>query len=128
MSSHQQQIASQLETEGVDDPAIQDKVQEALRALKPDEVDRLMYVGTLPNSCEFSRTSAKVKHYLEIDRQLNKTGLVEIKPDPAAYKQVKKDGRSRKWPAHLLLSNDTHRARVQRKDSTRQDVGGHIQE
>ena len=88
----QQQIAAQLETEGVDDPAIQDKVQEALRALKPDEVDRLMYVGTLANSCEFSRPSAKVKHYLEIDRQLNKIGLVENKPDPAAYKQVKKEG------------------------------------
>jgi len=51
-----------------------------------------MYVGTLANSCEFSRPSAKVKHYLEIDRQLNKIGLVENKPDPAAYKQVKKEG------------------------------------
>jgi len=71
-------------------------VQEALRALKPDEVDRLMYVGTLANSCEFSRPSAKVKHYLEIDRQLNKIGLVENKPDPAAYKQVKKKGKIQK--------------------------------
>jgi hypothetical protein len=88
----QDQVASQLATEGVDDPAIQGKVQEILRKLNPDEVDRLMYVGTLPNSCEFSRPSANVKHYLEIDRGLNKIGLVEIKPDPAAYKQVKKDG------------------------------------
>jgi hypothetical protein len=88
----QQQIASQLETEGVDDPAAQDKVQEALRNLKQEEVDRLMYVGTLPNSCEFSRPSTKVKRYLDIDRQLSKKGLVEINPDPVAYKQVKKDG------------------------------------
>ncbi|HUZ91014.1 MAG TPA: hypothetical protein VMU78_03820 [Methylocella sp.] len=39
----QQQVALQLETEGVDDPAIQNKVQETLRNLKPEEVDRLMY-------------------------------------------------------------------------------------
>lgn len=86
-----QQIATQLETEGVDDPTTQDMVQAVVLNLKPEEVDRLMYVGTLKASCEFTRPSAKAKRYLDIDRQLNKKGLVEIKPDLVAYEQVKKN-------------------------------------
>ena len=91
-SFSQQQIASQLETEGVDDPAIQSKVQEAVLGLKPDEVDRLMYVGTLQGTCDFARPSPKTKRYMDIDRQLNKKGLVVFKSDPVTYEQVKKRG------------------------------------
>lgn len=91
-SFSKQQIASQLEMEGVEDPTIPDMVHALVLNLKPDEADRLMYVGTLKASCEFTRPSANAKHYLEIDRQLNKKGLVEIKPDPVTYKLTKKDG------------------------------------
>lgn len=87
----QQRISSALETEKVDDPTTQDKVQAVVRNLNPDEFDRLMYVGTLGASCEFSRPSPETKRYLAIDRQLNKKHLVEIKPDPLTYEQIKKD-------------------------------------
>jgi hypothetical protein len=91
-SFSKQQIALQLETEGVDDSTIQDKVQEIVLGLKPDEVDRLMYVGTLQASCDFTRPSPKTKRYIETDRELNKKGLVIFKSDPVTYEKVKKHG------------------------------------
>jgi hypothetical protein len=90
-SFSKQQIASQLESVGVDDPAIPEAVLKAVLNLLPDEAERLMYVGTLKASCEFTRPSMGAKRYLEIDRQLNEKGLVELKPDQAAYKLLKKD-------------------------------------
>jgi hypothetical protein len=44
---------------GVDDPKTQEKVHEAVLGLKPDEADRLMYVGNLQGTCEFARPSPK---------------------------------------------------------------------
>jgi hypothetical protein len=91
-SFSKQQIASQLEMEGVDDPKTQEKVHEAVLGLKPDEADRLMYVGNLQGTCEFARPSPKTKRYIEIDHQLKKKGLVAVKPDQLTYELEKKHG------------------------------------
>jgi hypothetical protein len=89
-SFSKQQIASQLEMEGVDDPPR--KGARSRSGLKPDEADRLMYVGNLQGTCEFARPSPKTKRYIEIDHQLKKKGLVAIKPDQLTYELEKKHG------------------------------------
>jgi hypothetical protein len=91
-SFSQQQIASQLETEGVDDPATQDKVSQVVLGLKPEEVDRLMYVGTLQASCDFTKPAPRTKRFIEVDRELRAKGLVAFKPDPVTYERLKQHG------------------------------------
>lgn len=91
-SFSQQQIASQLETEGVDDPATQDKVSQVVLGLNPEEVDRLMYVGTLQASCDFTKPAPRTKRFIEVDRELRAKGLVAFKPDPVTYERLKLHG------------------------------------
>lgn len=90
-----QQVATQLETEGVDDPTAQDIAHALVVNFKPEEVDRLMYVGTMGDSCEFSNPSTKTQGYMDTDRQLKKKGLVEFEPDVATYERVRKAGETR---------------------------------
>jgi len=85
-------IASQLAAEGVKDPKIQENVRQTILELRPGEVDRLMHVGNLEATCDFSRPTPKTRGYIEIDRLLNMKGLVSIRPDPVTYGLVKKRG------------------------------------
>jgi hypothetical protein len=84
-------IALQLETENVIDPVKVADVHAAVQNLSSEEFGRIMYVDGLKNLCEFSKSSDKIRRYVEIDRLLALNGLVVISPDLKTYEKQKQE-------------------------------------
>ncbi|WOJ88806.1 hypothetical protein RZS28_13435 [Methylocapsa polymorpha] len=88
VSLSEDSVAEALAAYAVNPGEISAEVTKAIRALRPDEYERLLDVGQLDGLCEYERPSAKMRGDVALDYTLAEKGLTWIADSPDTLASV----------------------------------------